>query len=56
MYTLPVSLAVVQSAAGPEWLVVVLSPANERHSGPEGSEEPDKYSQGDGTTPLQLCS
>lgn len=55
-YTLPVSLAVIQSAAGPEWLVVVLSPANEGHSGPEGSKQPYEYSQGDGAAPLELCS
>lgn len=51
----PVSLAVVQSAAGPEGLVVVLSPADEGHSRPESTEEPDKHSQGDSTAPLQLC-
>lgn len=43
-YTLPVSLAVVQSAAGSERLVVVLSPADEGHGRPEGREEPDKHS------------
>lgn len=51
----PVSLAVVQSAAGPQGLVVVLSPADEGHGGPEGGEEPDKHSQRDGAAPLQLC-
>lgn len=51
----PVSLAVVQSAAGPQGLVVVLSPADEGHRRPEGSEEPDKHSQSDGAAPLQLC-
>lgn len=55
MFTVPVSLAVVQSAAGPEGLVVVLSPANEGHGGPEGGEEPDEHSQSDGAAPLQLC-
>lgn len=53
--TVPVSLAIVQSAAGPEGLVVVLSPANEGHGRPERREEPDKYSQSDGAAPLQLC-
>lgn len=53
--TVPVSLAVVQSAAGPEGLVVILSPADEGHGRPEGSEEPDKHSQSDGAAPLQLC-
>lgn len=51
----PVSLAVVQSAAGPEGLVVILSPADEGHGRPEGGEEPDEHGQSDGTTPLQLC-
>lgn len=51
----PVSLGVVQSAAGPQGLVVVLSPADEGHGGPEGGEEPDKHSQSDGTAPLQFC-
>lgn len=51
----PVSLAVVKSAAGPEGLVVVLSPADEGHCRPEGGEEPDEHSQSDGTAPLQLC-
>lgn len=55
VFTVPVSLAVVQSAAGPEGLVVVLSPADEGHGGPEGSEEPDEDSQSDGAAPLQLC-
>lgn len=50
----PVSLAVIQGAAGPEGLVVVLSPADERHGGPEGTEQPDKDSQSDGGAPLQL--
>lgn len=40
--SVPVALAVVQSAAGPEGLVVVLAPADERHGGPEGGEEPDE--------------
>lgn len=52
----PVSLAVVQGAAGPQGLVVVLSPADEGHGRPEGSEEPDEHSQSDGAAPLQLCS
>lgn len=51
----PVSLAVVQSAAGPQGLVIVLSPADEGHGGPEGGEEPDKHCQSDGAAPLQLC-
>lgn len=51
----PVSLAVVQSAAGSEGLVVVLSPADEGHGRPEGGEEPDEHSQSDGAAPLQLC-
>lgn len=55
MYAIPVSLAVIQGAAGPEGLVVVLSPADEGHGRPESSEEPDKHSQSDGTAPLQLC-
>lgn len=50
----PVSLAVVQGAAGPEGLVVVLPPADERHGGPEGAEQPDEDSQSDGGAPLQL--
>lgn len=55
LYMVPVSLAVVQCAASPEGLIVVLSPANEGHGGPEGSEQPHKHSQSDGTAPLQLC-
>lgn len=55
VHTVPVSLAVVQSAAGPEGLIVVHPPANEGHGRPEGGEEPDKYHQGDGAAPLQLC-
>ena len=55
MCTAPVSLGIVQSAAGPEGLVVVLSPSDEGHSGPEGSEEPDEHRQSDGAAPLQLC-
>lgn len=54
MCVLPVALAVVQSAAGPEGLVVVLSPADEGHGGPEGGEEPDEDDQSDGAAPLQL--
>ena len=53
--TLPVSFGVVQGAAGPEGLVVVLSPADEGHGGPEGGEEPDEHSQSDGAAPLKLC-
>lgn len=52
----PVSLAVVQGAAGPEGLVVVLAPANERHGRPEGTEQPDEDGQSDGGAPLQLGS
>lgn len=52
---LPIPLAVVQCATGPQGLVVILSPANQRHGGPEGSEEPDEDHQGDGAAPLQLC-
>lgn len=37
-HVVSVSLAVVQSAAGPQGLVVVLSPADERHGRPEGGE------------------
>lgn len=56
VWATPVSFAVVQSAAGPEGLIVILSPANERHRRPECREKPDKHSQSDGTTPLQLGS
>ena len=50
--SLPVSFAVVQSTAGSEGFVVILSPADEGHSGPEGGEQPDEDSQSDGTAPL----
>ena len=51
---LPVSLGVVQGAAGPEGFVVILSPADQGHGGPEGAEQPDEHAQSDGTAPLQL--
>lgn len=54
-HVVPVSLADVQSTAGPERLVVILSPANDGHISPECSEQPDERSQSDGTAPLQLC-
>lgn len=50
----PVSLAVVQCAASPEGLIIILSPANEGHSCPEGSKKPNKNNQTDGAAPLQL--
>ena len=51
---LPVSLGVVQGATGPEGFVVILSPADQGHGGPEGAEQPDEHAQSDRTAPLQL--
>ena len=51
---LPVSLGVVQGATAPEGFVVVRSPSDQGHGGPECAEQPDEHAQGDGTAPLQF--
>lgn len=49
----PVPFAVVQGAAGSEGFVVVLSPPQQGHHGPEGSKQPCKHHHGGSCAPLQ---
>lgn len=49
----PVPFAVVQGAAGSEGFVVVFSPPQQGHHGPEGSKQPCKHHHGGSCAPLQ---
>lgn len=49
----PVPFAVVQGAAGSEGFVVVFSPPQQGHYGPEGSKQPCKHHHGGSCAPLQ---
>ena len=54
--TSPVPPGIVQGAACPQRLIVIVSPAQEGQCRPEGRRQPHKENQGDGRVPIQSAA
>ena len=55
-HTSPVPPGIVQSAAGPQRLIVIVAPAQEGQCRPEGRRQPYEEHQGDGCVPIQSAA
>ena len=55
-HTSPVPPGVVQGAAGPQRLIVIVAPAQEGQRRPEGRRQPYEEHQGDGRVPVQSAA